>query len=179
MKIFLLDDSAAVVNGIKVDMESKHDIHAAFTLNDAAGCLEVKPGVKNFDLFLFDVAVPGYTVKGKKGEVVYNDETFGYNGLHFLLNNLDILKGQIRYTAIITAFKNQIITMKNINVFGKHYSIYSRKLQQNNELEKIVVRSGFKSYTFTVLDKGRNAIATDINRFIDECYPKIETPITK
>lgn len=167
MKIFLLDDSPIVAKGIKVAMKPYHDIHVATTLKDAAFCLEIKPGVEAFDLLLFDASLPQEIVIGIKGEVLYND-VFGYNGLLFLLNNLDILSKHINHIAIITAFKNQIVTMENINVLGEHFRIRLQKSKSRNELEKIIVKTGSNElYIFTVLDKGRNAIVTDINQFIE------------
>ena len=170
MKIFLLDDSPIVLNGLRADMENEHDVRISSTLIDAADSLENNPGVGAFDLFLFDVYLPSEIVTGfKKDKTVY-DEPFGYNGLLFLLNNLDILKSKINYIAIFSAFKNQIITMKNFNVFGKHYNVSEYKKYASNELDKLVFKSGLKEYVFTFLDKGRNTIMEDVKRFIEESY---------
>jgi hypothetical protein len=149
-------------------------------LEVAVGCLETRPGIDNFDLFLFDVAFPSETVESRnKGKITYNHPApFEYNGLLFLLNNLDILRNRINHIAIITAFKSEIIDMKSINVFGKRYGINLSRAYSSSGLDNLVFKSGInKPFAFTILDKGRNAIAVDVNSFIEECYPKPKVTI--
>ena len=176
MKIFFLENDIDVFNIIKHLRNKENIVYHAHNLKDAACFLEFEPGVSFFDIFFFDVGLPAEEVRhvnNNKGKVTYNEPN-RFNGLLFLLHNLDLLINRQSRVSIITAFRKQVLELGNIDVFGKNYIRKENNFKDENtraereQINKIHYKSvdTDQIFTFSFLDKGAGDIIQQINKFM-------------
>jgi len=178
VKIFLLEDDPLVFGPvINYFSYKKHIIEHAEYLVGAAFLLEHDPGVSSFDLFLFDVALPREEVSylnKNKGIVPYSHPK-DFNGLLFILHNLDILGDKIDRVALLTAHKQQVMNLENINVFGKVFTCKPlppeddqvRADQEQVTKIRYLAEGTNDKYTLSFIDKCSNTVISLINKFIN------------
>jgi hypothetical protein len=178
MHIFYLEDNPDAYGPItKYLRNNKHTVLHARNLKGAAFLLELDPGTDYFDLFLFDVGLPSEEVKYQninKGIVTYSHPE-RFNGLLFLLHNLDILGDRASKITILTAYKKQVIDMDDIDVFGRKFirKMLSPEEDQARYEQEQVTKIRYtdydtsKTYTISILDKVSDIVISQIKRFIN------------
>ena len=178
MKVFLLENDPVVFGpAINYFNDKKHSIEHAINLKDSAFLLELDPGASSFDLFLFDVTLPSEEVRylnKNKGKVQYTHPE-GFNGLLFILHNLDILGDKINRVAVLTAYKQQVINLKNIDVFGRVFireplrpeDDQVRVDQEQVTKIKYSIKGTNDEYILSFIDKGANTVISLINKFMN------------
>jgi hypothetical protein len=184
MKLLILEDNPKAVPAYeRLKNREGYDVKIVRTLKDAAGLLEDKPGVDYFDRFIFDAALLNEQVyhvrKGndeKNGFVQYSDQD-GFNGIQFLLNNIDVLGGNAKRperVAIITAWVGKLRAVPAF-IMPDGKTIYKRTelttsenelLKVNRRTPKIRYLLGDDAYTFSCLDKTVNDILEEIDKFL-------------
>ena len=178
MRIFFLEDNPKVIDVISYLRDNGHTVCHASNLKDAACRLELVPGADTFELFLFDVGIPAENVrhlKNKRGSVAYAN-AMGFNGLLFLLHNIDLLCNHIERVSIVTAHRKQIMDMGSIDVFGRGFEQQnlSEKAEENRVIREQVPKIQYRAvdtgqvYTFSFLDKGGDNLIPQIEKFISK-----------
>jgi hypothetical protein len=177
MKIFVLEDSADAKKLFEPLKNDGHEVSIVGNLKDAAELLEYKPGVKNFDKFIFDAALIRERVShDKKGFITYNDND-GFNGIQFLLNNLDVLEGNAHRpenVAVITAWEKKLNGIRCFimpdekttftkGTLSKHEE---EMLEEKGRTPKIRYSCEGNEYTFSFLDKTSKKILELLRMFI-------------
>ena len=175
MRIFIVENDPEVMRVVQNLSERGHEVYHAERLGKAAQLLEFHPKVDYFDLFFFDVGIPSERVRhlGDKGMLTYNHHD-GFNGLVFLLNNLDILGTRMNDITLITAFKQRVIGLESIDVFGKTFvrERYSKKedakrsrSEQQTKLRYVEMGTD-NNYALTFIDKSGDGFDALLDRFI-------------
>lgn len=179
-KIFMLEDNPDVFPSIEKLRRLGHTVTVTSNLKDAAYKLECNPGVDYYDKFMFDAALISENVPHlkKKKEFVYYNEPNGFNGLLFLLNNLDTL-GENAFrperVAIITALTNKLIHIPKIVMPNGKRSFESSELPKadsklmifNKRVPKIRYTDNKRNiYTFSYIDKTTSDVLALIRTFI-------------
>ena len=167
MRIFILEDNVQVAGESLDYIFAGHEIYHVFNLKDAMHRLQFDPGVNNIDMFFFDVGIKKEDNVLKyphaEGVISYNHPR-GFNGLLFLLNNIPLLKTKLNYISIITAFHQQVIELREIDVFG---NIFSQTPNESQNVGKIKYIDGnSNTYLFSILNKGEHDIIRQICRLI-------------
>jgi CheY-like chemotaxis protein len=179
LKVFYLEDNPESVEVVGSLRKDGHDVILASNLNKAAEILQHKHDPVSFDKFFFDVLVPGGKVLYRRPQMEYKEysDTGNINGLIFLLHNLNLLGEQTdlaNRVAVITAIANHVKLMSKIDIFGtmfvqKHIIAKHEKIIAEKSLvPQIWYETGGQTYTFSLLDKVRNDIATQIRKFMGQ-----------
>jgi hypothetical protein len=176
MKIFILEDDPEVFAYIE-QLKVTYEVFHVRNLKDAAYLLEYEPGVKSFNKFIFDAAlISEVVIHRNKGTVQYKENN-NFNGLLFLLNNLDILGKKAYHSeciAIITALTNKLrdipsfIMPDKARIISKSELTYEEKriLQKNQRAPKIRFNESGREYMFSYIDKTASDILIQIDKFI-------------
>jgi len=173
-RIFILEDNPNTFPHIH-KLREKYEVYHVRNLKDAAYLLEFEPGVAHFDKFIFDAALISERVRHiTKGDVTYDEESDGgFNGLLFLVNNLDILgedADRPDRIAVITALANRLmsvtkILMPNGNKRFVRLDLPIKEkniLHNHNHVPRIRYVAENLTYDFSYLDKSSGDILTQI-----------------
>ena len=189
MNIFFLEDNPEVFPVIDYLRSCGHNLRLVRNLRDAAYCLELEPGADSFDIFFFDVGLPAERVDHfEKGEVTYKDRN-GFNGLIFLLHNLDLLHYRTERVAIVTAYRQIIMNTEKVTIEKKSFSLQKLsaeddelrvssekvpKIQYKDDTGNIYGFAFFDKHgantdrvDLSFLDKGEDDIISQIDKFIN------------
>ena len=182
MRIFFLEDNPHVyVQLVKYLEECGHTVDHSDRLRSAVWKLESDPKADSYDLFLFDAGMKPEQVRcfdTSKDKDIYNEPN-GFNGLLFLLRNMDLLGNRDDAIAIVTAYTKQIRETKSIDVFGKTFTLQSNDAMgetiadgaaaDNEGLSKIryMCEETGATYTFALMSKSGDNIIPQMGKFIN------------